>query len=134
MASNHKAGFARARKRVISLADGVKDVAEYAASRLIIYTPVITGYLRGGWSVGLNALPEGTNRFDKIGASTLQAIKSALAPFKLGQTIYVADRVFYGTFVDKGTVRMAPRNITLRAVADVRMRMKEIISKRWQKQ
>lgn len=131
MASKHHAGFERARKRLNSLTDGVREVGEYAAARLIFYTPVITGYLRGGWSVGLNILPVETDRFDKIGAQTLTAIKGTLATFKLGQRINVADRVFYGPFVDLGTSRMAPRAITKRAVADVKMRMKEIIIRQW---
>jgi hypothetical protein len=134
MASNHAAGFARARKRLLSLTDGVRDVADYAASRLILYTPVITGYLRGGWSVRMNELPGETDRFDKIGASTLQAINAGLKDFKLGQTINLANRVFYGPFVDLGTVKTAPRAITARAVADVRTRMQEIIIRRWQRQ
>ena len=134
MVSNHKAGFAKARKRVQSLTDGVRDVAEYAASRLIFYTPVITGYLRGGWSVGLNVLPDETGRFDKIGEQTLTKIKGTLATFKLGQTINIADRVFYGPFVDRGTTRIAPRNITKRAEADLKLRMKEIIIRRWRSQ
>src|SRR5262249_15360635 len=134
MASNHHAGFARARKRLMSLTDGVRDVGEYAASRLIFYTPVITGYLRGGWSVGLNVLPVETDKFDKVGQATLAAIKGTLATFKLGQRINVVDRVFYGPFVDLGTSRMAPRAITKRAVADVKLRMKEIVTQQWLKQ
>lgn len=134
MVNRHHAGFARARKRIHSLTDGVRDVAEYAAKRLIFYTPVITGFLRGGWSVGLNVLPTDTDRFDKIGEQTLAGIKGTLATFRLGQKINVADRVFYGPFVDRGTSRMAPRNITKRAEADVKMRMKEIITRQWQRQ
>lgn len=135
MPGNHKQGFARARKRLIEgLTEGVKDVGEYAAGRLILYTPVISGRLRGGWSVRMNQLPDETNQLDKTGEATLQAIHAALQSFKLGDTINVVDRVFYGPFVNDGTARMAPRNMTGRAVADVKLRAAEIIARRWQRQ
>jgi len=134
MPSKHHAGFEKARRRVLSLTDGVREAGEYAASRLIFYTSVITGYLRGGWSVGLNVLPDETGRFDKIGVATLAKIKGTLATFKLGQTINIANRVSYGPDVDRGTATRAPRAITKRAEADLKLRMKEIIIRRWRSQ
>lgn len=132
MRGNYKTQLAATRRKLTgNLTAGFQDAAVYVASRLIVFTPVDTGRLRGGWSLRINQLPDadGVN-LDKVGAKTLQAIRAAAKQLKIGDTAHIANLTPYGPFVDSGTVRMAPRLIVVRAQADAKLRMREIVLKR----
>lgn len=77
---------------------------------LVEFTPLDTGRLRSGWTVGLERGTTGEpNTLDKTGQSAITNASQTLERMKTENTrVFIVNNVPYAFFVNNGTVNMPP--------------------------
>jgi hypothetical protein len=86
----------------------LRAVAVSILQQLVMRSPVDTGRFRGNWQVGLGkAAPGPVDTTDANAA--LAAAQSAVRPFTLGQTIFLANQLPYGPVLEFGLYPNPPK-------------------------
>lgn len=84
----------------------------------ILDTPVLDGYLRGGWAAYVGAAGLGGLAPDKTGSIAMAQVSSAVADAVVGETVYFvnrypyAERVEYDGWSNKAPEGMLRRNLS----------------------
>lgn len=79
------------------------------ASRIVLRTPVDTGRARGNWNTTIGSASYATTEaFDKAGAATIAKSAAALATFRCGPSIWIANGLPYIGELERGTSTQAP--------------------------
>lgn len=70
---------------------------------VMLATPVLNGFLRSNWFVGMGA-PPSTSRpaLSDSGASANSQAVGTLAAFRWGQTVYLTNNLPYASFIEFG--------------------------------
>ncbi len=90
------------------------------AERVVVATPVDTGFLRGSWQPALGAPSDDPGQEDAAGAAALSKISLTVAGLTLGSTFYMTNGASYAKHVEYGTERMAGRHFVAGTVAQWR--------------
>ena len=70
-----------------------KIIIEEIADRIVIRTPVLTGFARGNWRPSLNApAPDPVTILDPTGQATIARIKAIAQTFRVGSTFFLVNR------------------------------------------
>ena len=72
-----------------------RAIALELETRVVMKSPVDTGRLRGNWNVGINAVNTNEYPASKTGDSSNARAISALAKFKVGDTIWITNNLPY---------------------------------------
>lgn len=92
--------------------EAVRKVVVEAGHYLVDVTPVITGKLRGGYHViidGYGAMP--SLPVDPTGQFTKALISAAAQKVQFGNVVEIVNNVYYGFWVDQGTIHFTGRNM-----------------------
>ena len=74
----------------------VTEIGESVGEVLVPATPVLTGFARGNWRPSLNnPSTRPTTFLDPSGAATISRIFSVARSYKIGDTLYIVNRVPY---------------------------------------
>lgn len=98
----------------------VRSIATDIHSEVVQATPVLTGRARINWQAGTteptNVLPAPATPGSAV-ADAVAAAAPAIAAFKLGQSIYIANNVDYIGLLDDGSSKQAPINFVRSAIS-----------------
>lgn len=87
----------------------VGSVVAEIGKELVPATPVDTGLARGNWRPSLNGPASTPIAFlDLTGAATVARIQSIGRQYRLGQTVYIVNRVPYISMLNSGSSPQAP--------------------------
>lgn len=111
--SNFAAALDRFKKQTLEKVEAVvRESAIEVGDRIVHRTPVKTGRARRNWVATLGAPSNyALNEFDKNGAMTVARIRQVLEAFKLGEVIFIANRVDYALGLEYGRSRQAPNGM-----------------------
>ena len=105
------------RKTEINLDKLLQETAFRIAEKLIEFTPVRTGFLRGSWFATINA-PNDVGAVPGANiAAGMGSINMVLKTSKAGDIIYLMNNANYALFVNDGTSRFAGRRMVEKAAA-----------------
>lgn len=87
----------------------VRKVAVEATARIVRRTPVDTGRARANWTVTVGRPSYATTEgFDKAGAATIAAAATAVAGFRCGPSVWIANGLPYIERLETGWSTQAP--------------------------
>ena len=87
---------------------------------LVDITPRRTGRLRGGYSAGLNSIPNFRRPPDDFdGSLTVSLMHAVIDQWKIDDTLWVVNYTPYGPFVNDGTDRQAGQFMIERMLAHI---------------
>jgi hypothetical protein len=103
----------------VELRTFMQEFGQDLAERLIVNTPVDTGFLRGSWTAALNRPPAlgVSTREDKGGMHTVATMNLVLSTMSPGDTVYMVNGARYARHVEYGTSKMAARGFVRKTVA-----------------
>jgi len=85
-----------------------KTVLDMSANMMEI-SPVDTGRFRSNWQYGVDAINADTSRApDQSGSEALESIRSGIASWKPGETIFVTNSLPYAQRLENGWSQQAP--------------------------
>lgn len=88
-------------------------------SQIVIRTPVDTGRARSNWTTTIGRADYAvTESFDKAGASAVARATAALASFKCGPSIWIANGLPYIGRLESGSSRQAPSGMVAITVVE----------------
>lgn len=86
--------------------------------RVVMKTPVDTGFLRGSWQPSIGQPADAKGATDPAGAKALSDVSLTIADVKAGDRFYMLNNASYARFVEYGTTRMAARYYVSDTVAN----------------
>jgi hypothetical protein len=87
------------------------------AQRVVMATPVDTGFLRGSWQPSIGAPVLAAGPADKAGAAALSQIGLTIAQLQPGDVFHMTNGASYGWFVEAGTAHMAGQHFVKSTLA-----------------
>lgn len=105
-----KASIGRWQKKAKASAEALaRQACQELAFRVVMATPVDTGFLRGSWQPSLTGPKTNKGGPDPAGTGTLNQIALTIQRMPLGATFYMTNGASYAWFVEAGTSKMAGR-------------------------
>lgn len=122
-----------AAKARVSLETAAREVLQDLALDVIRRTPVDTGFLRGNWTVNLNAPPSGrasdggqpevaypgSNKFPPIAPQTAARVSAGIGKLRAGDTLYLTNNARYAAIIENGNATRRPRAMVRSAIANL---------------
>lgn len=86
-----------------------RQSAQELAERVVLATPVDTGFLRGSFQPSIGEPQAAKGQSDKSGSVALSSVSLAIAEMRLGDRFFLTNNADYALHVEYGTSRMAGR-------------------------
>lgn len=86
-----------------------RQSSQELSERVVLATPVDTGFLRGAWQPSIGTLQAKAGTPDRSGSAALSSVSLAIAEMKAGDRFYLTNAADYALHVEYGTSRMAGR-------------------------
>ena len=96
----------------------LREVAAEMGEMVVRGTPLDTGLLRGNWRLSVGSPnSEEYGAGDLEGRASIERIKNALQDVKLGKVVFLTNPIFYGQFVEFGTINQEAQMFVAMTVA-----------------
>lgn len=86
-----------------------RQVCYEMAERVVMKTPVDTGFLRGSWQPAIDKVRNDAGAADTTGGKALGEASLVIAGIKVGARFYMTNNAAYARFVEYGTSKMVGR-------------------------
>jgi hypothetical protein len=87
----------------------VRQSCQELSLRVVVDTPVDTGFLRGSWQPSIGAPASAGGTLDPGGAAAQSAVSLTTTGLKAGDTFFMINNAKYARFLEYGTSTIQPR-------------------------